>query len=107
VYVGYDRLEEIEEQTFLAAVYKPLVPLINFFMPTQKLKSKTRAGSEEIKIYDAPKSPFQRLIESSETPQQTIDLLKAQIVLYNPVELQHNVIIRLKRQLLMNMLYIN
>jgi len=101
-YVGYDRLEGIEEQTFLAAVYKPLVPLLNFFMPTQKLKSKTRVGSKEIKIYDALKSPFQRLIESSQTPRQTIDTLKAQIVLYNPVELQHNVnkaIIRLRQRL--------
>jgi hypothetical protein len=28
--------------------------LLNFFMPTQKLKSKTRVGSKEIKVYDGP-----------------------------------------------------
>jgi transposase InsO family protein len=90
-YVGYDRLEGSEEQACLAAVYQPLVPLLNFFMPTQKLKSKTRVGSKEIKTYDEPKSPFQRLIESSELTKKIKDSLLAQIALYNPVELQHNV----------------
>jgi hypothetical protein len=90
-YIGYHRLEGIEEQAFLATVYQPLVPLLNFFMPTQKLKSKIRIGSKEIKTYDEPRSPFQRLIESSEVSQTIKDSLLAQIALYNPVELQHNV----------------
>jgi hypothetical protein len=101
-YAGYDRLEGAQEQALLAAVYEPLVPLLNFFMPTQKLKSKTRVGSKEIKVYDDPISPFQRLIQSSETPQQTKDALEAHIALYNPVELQHNVnkaITRLRQRL--------
>ena len=101
-YVGYDRLEGTEELALLAAIYKPLMPLLNFFMPTQKLKSKTRIGSKEIKVYDEPKSPFQRLMESSQTPQKTKDLLLQQISLYNPVKLQHNVnkaIIRLRQRI--------
>ena len=101
-YIGYDRLEGLEEQALLAAVYRPLTPLLNFFMPTQKLKSKTRAGSKEVKVYDEPKSPFQRLMESPETPRETKDSLLAQIALYNPVGLQHNVnkaVIRLRRRL--------
>ena len=101
-YVGYDRLEGVEEQAFLSAVYRPLLPLLNFFMPTQKLKSKTRVGSKEIKVYDDPRSPFQRLMESGEVAQGTKDSLRAQIALYNPVELQHNVnkaITRLRQRL--------
>ena len=90
-YVGYDRLEGLHEQALLAAVYQHLVPLLNFFMPTQKLKSKTRIGSKEIKVYDEPRSPFQRLIESDELSQEIKDLLLTQIALYSPVELQHNV----------------
>jgi transposase InsO family protein len=70
-YIGHDRLEGLEEQALLDDVYKPLVPLLNFFMPTQKLKSKTRVGSKEFKVYDEPKSPFQRLMELSETPLET------------------------------------
>ena len=101
-YVGYDRLEGIEEQALLAAIYQPLATLLNFFMPTQKLKSKTRIGSREIKVYDEPKSPFQRLMESSQTQQKTKDLLLKQIALYNPVKLQHNVnkaILRLRQRI--------
>ena len=101
-YVGYDRLEGLEEHALLSAVYRPLVPLLNFFMPTQKLKSKTRVGSKEFKVYDEPRSPFQRLMESNELHQQTKDSLIIQIALYNPVELQHNVnkaILRLRQRL--------
>jgi hypothetical protein len=31
-YIGYDRLEGAALQSRLAAVYRPLVPLLNFFM---------------------------------------------------------------------------
>jgi transposase InsO family protein len=86
-YVGYNRLEGTEEQAFLSAIYQPLVPLLNFFMPTQKLTSKMRIGSKEIKTYDHPRSPFQRLIESPDLPQTIKDSLLVQIALYNPVEL--------------------
>jgi hypothetical protein len=101
-YVGYDRLEGLEELALLADIYRPLAPLLNFFMPTQKLKSKTRVGSKETKMYDEPQSPFQRLIESAEVSQEIKKNLLAQIALYNPVELQHNVnkaILRLRQRL--------
>jgi hypothetical protein len=77
-------------------------PLLNFFMPTQKLKSKTRIGSKEIKVYNEPQSPFQRLIESNEVSHETKDSLRVHIALYNPVELQHNVnkaVMRLRQRL--------
>ena len=75
-YVGYYRLEGIQEQALLADIYRPLAPLLNFFMPTQRLKSKTRVGSKEIKVYDEPRSPFQRLMDSAELPQVTKDSLE-------------------------------
>jgi hypothetical protein len=71
-------------------------------MPTQKLKSKTRRGSKEIKVYDEPGSPFQRLMENGERPQEYKDTLEKQCALYNPVELQQNVnkaILRLRQRL--------
>ncbi|MDR1447262.1 MAG: hypothetical protein LBI90_10255, partial [Treponema sp.] len=101
-YIGYDRLEGREEQALLSAVYTPLVPLLNFFMPTQTLTSKTRAGSKEIRVYDEPRSPFQRLIKNEELPQEYKNSLRTQCSLYNPVELQQNVnkaILRLRQWL--------
>jgi hypothetical protein len=44
-------------QARLAAGYRSLAPLLNFFMPTMKLESKVKAGSKEIKKYDEPRSP--------------------------------------------------
>jgi hypothetical protein len=101
-YIGYDRLEGLEEQALLSAVYDPLNPLLNFFMPTQKLLSKTRVGSKEIKVRDEPRSPYIRLMESTELSIEIKDSLKKQIALYNPVMLQHNVnkaIFRLRQRL--------
>jgi hypothetical protein len=77
-------------------------------MPTQKLKSKTRAGPKEIaetlfpKVYDEPRSPFQRLTENVALPRNYKDMPNAMCSLYNPVELQHNVnkaILRLRQRL--------
>jgi hypothetical protein len=75
----------------LAEVYRPLVPLLNFFMPTMKLVSKVKAGSREIKKYDAPRSPYQRLMESEALPPEVKTELTRLYGLYNPVRLQHNV----------------
>jgi hypothetical protein len=56
------------EQVLPAAASAPPVPLLNFFMPAQKLKSKTRAGSQEIEVYDEPGNPFIRLAENPRLP---------------------------------------
>ena len=101
-YVGYDRLEGAEELALLSKVYAHLAPPLNFFMPTRRLESKTRVGSREVKVYDEPRTPFQRLVESAEVPQETKDALSARIALCSPVELQDNVskaVMRLRRRL--------
>jgi hypothetical protein len=90
-YAGYDRLSGVEEQALLAAVYTPLVPLLNFFMPTMKLESKVKIGSKEIKKYDEPRSPYQRLPESEALPPEVKAELTRLYGLYNPVQLQHTV----------------
>jgi hypothetical protein len=47
-------LREDALQSRLAAVYRRLAPLLDFFIPTMKLESKVKVGSKEIKKYDAP-----------------------------------------------------
>ncbi|MDR1985379.1 MAG: transposase, partial [Treponema sp.] len=88
---GYDRLEGEALQARLAAVYRSLVPLLNFFMPTMKLDSKVKGGSKEFKKYDAPRSPYQRLLESEALSSEVKAELTRSCGLYNPVQLQHNV----------------
>jgi hypothetical protein len=58
-------------------------------MPTMKLESKVKAGSKEIKKYDAPRSPYQLLLES-EALSPEVELRRL-CGLYNPVQLQHTV----------------
>ena len=90
-YIGYDRLEGAARQARLAEVYRPLVPFLNFFMPTMKLESKVKVGSKEIKKYDEPRSPYQRLLESDALSPEVKAELTRLYGLYNPVQLQHNV----------------
>ncbi|MDR0760925.1 MAG: hypothetical protein LBF74_12610 [Treponema sp.] len=68
-----------------------MVPLLNFFMPTMKLVSKVKVGSQESKKYDAPRSPYQRLMESEALPSEVKTELTRLCGLYNPVRLQYNV----------------
>jgi hypothetical protein len=64
-FIGYDRFSSFAERDALALVYRSLCPLLNYFMPTRKLLSKTRIGCKIKKVYDAKIiSPYQRLLAS-------------------------------------------
>jgi transposase InsO family protein len=89
-YVGYSRFDTDRELAALGKVYTSLCPLVNFFIPNKKLLSKTTVGSKTAKVYDKPKTPYLRLLESS-ISQEEKDTLAALRSLYNPVELQHSV----------------
>jgi hypothetical protein len=61
--VGYGRYETQAQMDQLNAVYTVARLYINFFKPVMKLQAKRRVGSKVKKIYDAPKTPYQRLVE--------------------------------------------
>ena len=91
-FVGYDRFSSAAQWDALAAVYRSLCPLLNYFMPTFKLLSKTRVGSKIKKVYDKNiLSPYQRLLASADI----FDLVKEELTRrykhYNPVRLQREV----------------
>lgn len=63
--------------------------LYNFFIPTMKLKSKTRIGSKYKRTYSEPKTPYQRLIESEALSEdQKIRLTKIYNRL-NPIKIRN------------------
>jgi len=62
--VGYDRYSSRAALECLDLVYATLRHYVNFFQPTMKLVSKTRQGAKVHKVYDAAKTPYQRLLES-------------------------------------------
>lgn len=91
-FVGYYRFTTIQECTALAAVYRPLCLLLNYFMPTLKLLSKTRVGSKIKKVYDKNiYSPYQRLLASPDLDDKFKEELTRRHGLYNPVRLQQEV----------------
>jgi hypothetical protein len=50
-----------------------------------------KVGSKEIKKYDAPRSPYRRLLESEALSSEVKAELTRLCGLYNPVQLQHTV----------------
>jgi Integrase core domain len=61
--VGYDRLSSKEALAALQQLYACL-RLQNFFRPVRKLVGKQRQGARTAKFYDAPRTPYQRLLAS-------------------------------------------
>jgi len=91
-FVGYARFSAAAERDALASVYRPLCLLLNLFIPTIKLISKTRVGSRIKKVYDKKAlTPYQRLLASPELSEQVKEELIRRHGLYNPVALQQEV----------------
>jgi hypothetical protein len=91
-FVGYSRFTEAKERDALAVIYSSLCPLLNYFIPTQKLISKTRVGSKIKKVYDKKiQSPYLRLIASDDISYEAKVELKKRFEQYNPVILQQEV----------------
>jgi hypothetical protein len=91
-FTGYYRFSSPAGRGALAAVCRPLCPLLNYFMPAQKLLSKTRVGSIIKKVYDKKVlSPYQRLLVSPDLSDDVKQELANRYKLLNPVKLQRDV----------------
>ena len=91
-FVGYDRFSSPAHRDALAAVYRSLCPLLNYFIPTLKLLSKKRIGATIKKVYDKNVfSPYQRLLASVEVDDKVKTELAKRYKQYNPVLLQQEV----------------
>jgi len=88
-YLGYERLDQQHLVAQLNELYTTEWRLLlNFFLPSVKLIDKQRHGSKTIKRYDAPKTPLQRVLESSEIPNPVKERLRSQLTTLNPFTLQ-------------------
>ena len=75
-YVGYFRYDTEEELKVMNELYRNLSLYLNYFHPVMKLKSKERIGSRVKKRYDIPGTPYQRVLESPEVPEQYKEKIK-------------------------------
>lgn len=90
--IGYARLDTKEQQAMMNDLYRNELRLyINFFQPSQKLIKKERIGSRIKRIYDVPKTPYQRVLESKDISKGTKDDLKKQYDNLNPFQLKRTI----------------
>jgi hypothetical protein len=96
-YLGYERFDKIELVQQLNDLYTSEWRLyFNFFIPSVKLIDKLRFGSKIIKKYDRPKTPFQRILESTEVPDKVKIQLMKQYRNSNPFFLQRKMVAKIK-----------
>ncbi len=91
-YIGYQRLAKAHLAQELNSLYSSEWRLLmNFFVPSTKLTAKLRHGSQIVKKYDLPKTPFQRLLESRLISKKTKDKLRNLFSSLHPFQLQRQV----------------
>lgn len=96
--VGYQRFDTPAEGLLLNQLYDQLRLFTNFFEPTMRLKSKERFGSRVKKRYDAPRTPYQRVLDSPQVTEANKDALRRQYQQLNPAAL-HRQLRKLQKQL--------
>ena len=102
--VGYFRVDTAQECQALAEVYRWLCPLYNYWMPSFRLVSKNKqADGRYKKVYEkAPRTPYERLMESPDvSPDCKAELLRRRSE-QNPVELNHRLNEAVKQLLKIN-----
>jgi hypothetical protein len=62
--VGYDRYETEVQLDLLNRLYALLRLYTNFFLPVMKLKERVRVNGKVKRIYDEPRTPYARVLES-------------------------------------------
>lgn len=96
--VGYGRYATDEALTVLNELYDVLRDYVNFFMPSMKLKDKTRDGARVTRRYHKAKTPYHRVLDSKEVKPWVKRALRTRYARLNPAELKRR-IERLQRKL--------
>jgi len=90
-FAGYGRYENHDACKCLNDLYVLVREYVNFFMPSQKLIEKLRDGSRVTRRYDAPQTPYQRVVASPAIDAATKRRLKRHYATLNPAELKRRI----------------
>ena len=63
----------------------------NFFQPVMKLTEKVRIGGSVKRKYDIPKTPYQRLMESKQIPEEVKTQHEGVYLSLNPAQLKRSI----------------
>jgi len=90
--LGWHRYDTLKAVAAINQIYcNDLRWLMNLFSPSMKLQKKIRIGSKIKKIYDVPKTPLDRLIESGKGKQNQISKLLLLRRTLDPFQLSKNI----------------
>ena len=89
--VGYDRYSSRAALAVLHRLYGLLRLQLNFFRPGRKLLSKRRVGSKVIKRYDAPQTPYQRVLAAGVLTPAQRHALEQQFHALDPIALARDI----------------
>jgi hypothetical protein len=95
--VGYDRYNSQAAFQALQQLYSLLRLQLNYLRPVRKLTEKRRTGARVTKVYDAPRTPYQRLLDAGVLDAQTRARLKTEFLAINPADLQRRIEAALRR----------
>ena len=88
---GYARYDDAEELEALGDLYAYVRLWVNYFSPLMKLVSKTRRGAQVSKRFDRPRTPYRRVLESSEVPEDSKAEITQIYLGINPAELRRQI----------------
>ncbi len=86
-YAGYKRFETQQQVDFLNKLYEQLRLYFNFFQATLKLERKERINGKVKRIYPKAKTPYLRVLEHKDIPEENKNKLKEQYQTLNPAKL--------------------
>lgn len=86
-YTGYKRFDQPEQVVLLNQLYGRLRLYVNFFQATMKLEKKERSGGKMKRVYTVAKTPYQRVVEHPDIPENYRMKLKQRYNMLNPARL--------------------
>ncbi|HEV3256564.1 MAG TPA: transposase family protein [Gemmataceae bacterium] len=90
-FVGYQRHSGVAAGQCLARLYQSVRLFVNYFQPSMKLRSKTRAGAKVKKIYHKPATPCERLLGHASVAEAAKEGLRAEQGRLDPLDLLHRI----------------
>ena len=90
---GFYRYDTADERDVLAKLWRVVMLKMNFFTPTKKpVGWETDGQGRRRRVYDAPKTPYQRLLDAGVLSKAQERALRAQHAQLNPVELTRDIV---------------
>jgi hypothetical protein len=89
--VGYRRFTTAAQCEVLRELYEAAADFRNFFQPAMKLKEKVREGGKVRRVYEKPRTPYQRLLELGKLKPKERRAVEERYRRLNPVELRRRI----------------